>query len=146
MQTYYSEEWKILSYVVLTPNMDWNHSVLNFSEDEYDERLETFGLWTDTVEHVIPTMNFKVLIDTTQNLIFCSNLISSEEPTVSNIRLEAMCGGMYPFMKPLPVRDKQSDSFPSIDYKAPLVTREDKYVGNLPGYKTPDKSEENSKP
>ena len=33
-----------LFYVVLTQNMDWYPSVLNFSATEYDERLEQFGL------------------------------------------------------------------------------------------------------
>ena len=87
--------------------MDWDPSVINFSEDEYDEWLENFGLWNDTAEHVIHTMNFKVLTDTTQNLIFRSNIMSTEEPTVSNIHLIYMCGDLYPFIKPLPVRDKK---------------------------------------
>ena len=76
-------------------------------------------------------MNFKVLTDTTQNLIFRSNIMSTEEPTVSNIHLIYMCGDLYPFIKPLPVRDKKSESFLSNDYKTPLVTREDKYVGDM---------------
>ena len=33
---------------------------------------------------------------------------------------------MYLFIKPLPVRDEQSDSCPSIDYKPPLVSIKDK--------------------
>ena len=38
-----------------------------------------------------------------------------------NIRLEYICEDLYPFIKPLPARDKKIDSCPSIDYKPPLV-------------------------
>ena len=40
MRTYTPEEWKILSHVVLTPNMDWDSSVLKFNAAEYYEWLE----------------------------------------------------------------------------------------------------------
>ena len=33
MRTYTPEEWEILFHVVLTPNIDWNPSVLNFISD-----------------------------------------------------------------------------------------------------------------
>ena len=45
MRTHTPEEWKILSHVFLTPNMDWDTSVFNFTDAEYDEWLEQFGLW-----------------------------------------------------------------------------------------------------
>ena len=59
-----------------------------------------------------------------------------KEPMESNICLESICGEIYPFIKPLPVKDKQSESFTSIDYKPPL------YVGNMPHDKTSGKNGE----
>ena len=43
MQTYPPEEWKILSHVVLIPNMDWDVSVLKFNAAEYYEWLEKWS-------------------------------------------------------------------------------------------------------
>ena len=43
MLIYPCDECKILSHVVLTPNMEWNPSILNFTEANYanyDEWLE----------------------------------------------------------------------------------------------------------
>ena len=70
--------------------------------------------------------------DSTQNFILCSNLRSTEEPTASNINVESLCGELYPFIKRLPVRDKQSESFIGIYYKPSQVLREDKDFGNMP--------------
>ena len=95
MRTYPSEEWKILSYAVLIPNMDWYTSVLNFTEAEYaeyDEWLEQFGLWAGTIEHVVQTMNFKDITNNTHDLLFRSNIISTKETTASNICLEYLFG------------------------------------------------------
>ena len=51
---------------------------------------------------------------------------------------------MYPFIKPLPVRDKQSDSFTSIDYETPLVSRDDKDNENMTYGKTGKNNEPNN--
>ena len=78
-------------------------------------------------------MTFKALIDDTLNFLFRSNLRSTEEPTASNIHLESFGGGgLYPFIKTLPFRDKQSKSLLGTYYKPPQVVREDKGVGNMP--------------
>ena len=37
MWDYPTEEWKILPYAVLTPNMDWDTSIPNITESEYNE-------------------------------------------------------------------------------------------------------------
>ena len=65
-------------------------------------------------------MTYNVITDATHNFLFRYNFCSTEEPMSSNIRLEPICGGLYPFIKLLPVRDKQSESFLSIYYKTPL--------------------------
>ena len=75
MRIYPPEEWNILSYFFLTPNMDCNTSILNFNEAryvKYDEWLEIFNFWDNTAEHVVCA--YKVLTDTTQNFLFFSNL------------------------------------------------------------------------
>ena len=77
------------------------------------------GCWYNTVKHVVYTS--KVLTDSSKDLNFCYKPCSTEKPKASNIRLESICGELYPFMKHLPVRDEQSDSFPIIDYKPLLV-------------------------
>ena len=46
MRTYPSDEWKILSHVVLTPNMYWDSSVLYFNEAEYAEYDEWIENWS----------------------------------------------------------------------------------------------------
>ena len=48
MRTYSPEEWKILSHFVLSPNMDWDLSALNFTSAEYveyDKWLEKLVSW-----------------------------------------------------------------------------------------------------
>ena len=125
--------------------MDWDSIVLNFTEvkyAEYNEWLEKIGHWDGTAEHVIHTMKFNALNNSTHNLLFHYKLCSTEEPIASNICVESLCGELYPFIKPLPVRYKQSESFLSIDYKTPQVLREDKYVGNIPHDKPPEKTGE----
>ena len=76
------------------------------------------------------------------NLLFRSNLKYNEEPTTSDIFLGSLCGELCPFIKTLPVRDKQSESFISIYYKPPQVSLENKF-GNLPHDKNPGKTGEN---
>ena len=105
--------------------MDWNPSILNFIEakyEEYDEWIVKNGFWVNTAEHIIYTS--KVLTDATHDFPFHSSLPSTEEPKASNIFLGYIYGELYQFIKPLPVRDKKSDSCHSIDYKPPLVSRE----------------------
>ena len=75
---------------------------------------------TNTTEHVVCTPS-KVLTDATHDFLFCSNLQSTEEPKSSNLSLEYICRDIYLFIKPLQVRDKQSESFISIDYKPPIL-------------------------
>ena len=126
---YPTKNWKTSSHDFLTPNMNLHPSVLNFTESEcsaYYEWLEQFISWGGTSEHVVHTMNFKTLNDATNYFLFHYNLFSTEKSTASNIHLECLCGELYPFIKPIPVRDKQSESFLSIDYKLPLDSREDK--------------------
>ena len=89
--------------------MDWYPSVINFTLDEYDEWLEQFGCWSGTAEHFIHIMTFKALNDATQKFLLHYRLSSTEEPMESNRCLDPLCGGLYPFIKPLPVRDKQSE-------------------------------------
>ena len=99
IRTYPPEEWKILSHVFLTPNIDWYPSVLNFTAAEYyeyDERLEIFDQWAGTAEHVVHTMNFKALTGYTLNFLFCYDLNFTEEPTAFNPRLEYILGGCNP--------------------------------------------------
>ena len=51
MNTNPTEEWIILSHVVLTSNMDWSYSVPNFSEAEYAKNIEwveNVGRWYGT--------------------------------------------------------------------------------------------------
>ena len=122
--------------------MDCSTNFLNFTESEYDDWLEQFSRWAGTAEHVLHTMPLKALTDSTQNFLLLSNLRSNEEPTASNICLEYLCGYLYPFIKPISVRDKQSDSCLSIYYKPPLFSREDKENENL----TSGKNRENSEP
>ena len=46
MRIYPIEERKLLSHVVLTPNIDWNPNFLNFTQDKYakyNKRLEDIG-------------------------------------------------------------------------------------------------------
>ena len=53
MRTYPPEEWNILSHVFLTPYINRDTSVLNFTAAkyaEYDELIEQFGLWDGTAE------------------------------------------------------------------------------------------------
>ena len=57
--------------------------------------------------NVVHAMTFKALTDTTHKNIFHSSLLSTEEPMVSNLHLESICGEFYPFTKPLTVRDEQ---------------------------------------
>ena len=102
--------------------MDWSPIILNLTESKYakyDEWLENFGCWDNTVEHVLYTSNF--LTNATQDLPFLFNLCSIEEPKASNICNESIFGYLYPFIKPLPVRYEKSDSCTSIDYKPPLI-------------------------
>ena len=101
-----------LSHAIPIPNIYWNASVLYFNEseyDEYDEQLEQVGCQSVTVEHVLHTITFKSLTCSTHNLLLCSNLISTEEPTSFNLHLESLCGDMYPFIKIPSVKYKQSD-------------------------------------
>ena len=37
MWIYPTKEWKILLHIFLTPNMDWNPSILNFPKSKYSE-------------------------------------------------------------------------------------------------------------
>ena len=79
LRIYPTEQWKILSHVVLTPNMDWNPIIINSTEAKYakyDEWLGTTGLWDNTTEHVVYTS--KVLTGATQYLLFRSNRFSTE--------------------------------------------------------------------
>ena len=108
IRTYPPEEWKLSPHVFLTPNMDWCPSVLNFTADEYaeyEEWLEQFGRWTGTTEHVVHTMTFNALTDNFYNFLFSYSLLYTDEPTSYNLSLEYLCGEMYPFIKPLSVRD-----------------------------------------
>ena len=46
MLIYPTEEWKLLSHVVFTLNMDWNPSILKLTEAKYstyDEWVDNFG-------------------------------------------------------------------------------------------------------
>ena len=74
--------------------------------------------WDNTAENVVYTS--KVLTNSTQYLLFCYNLCSTDEPKASNICLEYICGELYPFIKNLLVRDEQTDSCTIIGYKPPL--------------------------
>ena len=79
--------------------MDWNPSILNFTEakySEYNEWLVIVGFWDDTEGHFVYTSN--VLTNTTQGLLFCSNLFSTEEPKASNLCIESLCEELYPFI------------------------------------------------
>ena len=58
--------------------MDWYPSVLNFNAAGYDERPEQLGLWDGTAEHIVHTMNFKALTDTTLIFFFHYNLNYNE--------------------------------------------------------------------
>ena len=148
MWIYPREKLKKLSPVFLTPNMDRNNNIPNSTESKYAEcaeYLETFGCLANTAEHVVYTPS-KVLTDTTHDFLFCSNLWSAEESKASNICLAYLCRDLYHFTKPLQVRDKQSESFISIDYKPPLLSREDKYFGNPPHDKIPGKTGDNNEP
>ena len=91
-------------------------------------------------------MTSRALIDATLYFFFYSNPYSTEEPKTSNIHLEYLCGELYPFIKPLPLRDKQSESFISIYYKPPQFLIEDKDVLNLPHDKTPVKNGYSNEP
>ena len=77
-----------------------------------------FYFWDNTAENVVYTS--KVLTNSTQDLLFCYNPFSTDEPKASNIWLEYLCGGIWPFIKNLPVRDEQTDSCTIIGYKPPL--------------------------
>ena len=139
----------MLYHVVRAPNVDWYPSVLKFTADkyqEYDEWIEQFGRWGGISEHVVYTMNFKTLTYSTPNFLFCSNFHYTKESTTYNICLEYICGQLYPFIKPLPVRDKQRESFLSIYYKPHQVLIKDKDVRNLPLDATPGKIGGNNEP
>ena len=94
-----------LFHVVLTQNMDLYPSVLNFTATEYDEWLDQFGLLEGISEHVVHNMNIKTLTDNTVNLLFCYNLNYTEESNLYNLHRKSLCGWMYPFIKPILVRD-----------------------------------------
>ena len=79
-------------------------------------------------------MTSKILTGATHNFLFRSILLSTEEPTAPNLCLESIFGVLYSFIKPIPVRDKQSESFLSIYYKRPLD------VGNMTHDKIPGKT------
>ena len=87
------------------------------------------GCWYNTAEHVVYIS--KVITNTTQDFIFCPNLISTKEPKPSNLRLKHLCGDLHPFIKPIPVMDKQSYSCSSIYYKQLVFSREEKDNANL---------------
>ena len=55
-------------------------------------------------------MTFKVLTDDNQNILFCSKLLSTEEPMESNLCLDPLCGEPYPFVKSRPDSYKQNVS------------------------------------
>ena len=75
-------------------------------------------------EHVIYTSKYPTNV--TQDFLSRYILIYNEEPKTPNIHIGYICGKLYPFIKLLQVRDKQSDSCPCIDYKPPLVSIEEK--------------------
>ena len=89
-------------------------------------------------------MKCTALTYATHTFLFHYIPLYTGEPTASNPCLGSLCEELYPFIKPLPVRDKKSESFISIDYNPPLVSREDKYFGNLPHDKIPGKTGNNN--
>ena len=57
------------------------------------------GRWVGIAKYFGHAMNFKVLTDDNQNILFCSKLLSTEEPMESNLCLDPLCGEPYPFVK-----------------------------------------------
>ena len=79
--------------------MDWNPSILKLTEAKYstyDEWVDNFGFQDSNAETFVYTS--KVLNNATQDLLFRSNIRSTQEPKASNIRLRYICGELYPLI------------------------------------------------
>ena len=76
--TYHHLKDRILSHDVLIQNMDWNASVLDSAEAEYDEWFEKFGCWDGIAERAIHTISINALTNVNHKLPLPSNLQSNK--------------------------------------------------------------------